>query len=75
ALPILGGLIGVLLAFLLGGIIKIIASNPDSMIGFTFSMTSVVIAVFFATLIGVIFGYIPAKNASQLDPVDALSRE
>ncbi|MBN3860016.1 MacB family efflux pump subunit [Neisseriaceae bacterium PsAf] len=74
-LCLLGGLIGVLLAFLLGGIIKIIASNPDSMIGFTFSMTSVVIAVFFATLIGVIFGYIPAKNASQLDPVDALSRE
>ena len=27
------------------------------------------------TMIGVIFGYMPAKNASELDPINALSRD
>jgi macrolide transport system ATP-binding/permease protein len=27
------------------------------------------------TLIGVGFGYVPARNAARLDPVDALARE
>jgi macrolide transport system ATP-binding/permease protein len=28
-----------------------------------------------STLIGVVFGFLPARNAAQLDPVDALARE
>ncbi|MGK7823157.1 hypothetical protein ACSRC9_12915, partial [Acinetobacter baumannii] len=28
-----------------------------------------------STLIGVVFGFLPAKNAAKLDPVAALSRE
>jgi len=27
-----------------------------------------------SSLIGVLFGYLPARNAARLDPVDALSR-
>ena len=40
-----------------------------------YSTTSIVTAFVCSTLIGIVFGFIPARNAAQLDPVDALSRE
>ena len=40
-----------------------------------FSTVSIIAAVLCSTLIGIIFGYIPAKNASQLNPITALARE
>jgi macrolide transport system ATP-binding/permease protein len=40
-----------------------------------YSTTSIVVAVVSSTVIGVAFGYMPARNASRLDPVAALSRE
>ncbi|MBR0706235.1 MacB family efflux pump subunit [Bradyrhizobium liaoningense] len=40
-----------------------------------YSTTAIVIAVVSSTAIGVAFGYWPARNASRLDPVAALSRE
>ncbi|MDG5742519.1 hypothetical protein, partial [Acinetobacter baumannii] len=37
--------------------------------------TSIVAAFVCSTLIGVVFGFLTAKNAAKLDPVAALSRE
>ena len=34
-----------------------------------------VVAFACSTLIGVVFGFLPARNAARLDPVDALARE
>ncbi|WP_118133630.1 MacB family efflux pump subunit [Oceanicella sp. SM1341] len=44
--------------------------------GFTliYSEASIVMAVVSSSLIGIAFGYLPARNASRLDPVAALSR-
>ena len=39
------------------------------------SPTAIAAAVGSASLTGIIFGYIPARNASTLDPVEALSRD
>lgn len=68
---LLGGLIGILLA------VSIIFSFNH--LGTNFKMVlspeSVVIAVLCSSLIGVIFGYIPARNASQLNPITALAQE
>lgn len=68
---LLGGLIGILLA------VSIIFSFNH--LGTNFKMVlspeSVMIAVFCSSLIGVIFGYIPARNASQLNPITALAQE
>lgn len=66
-----GGTIGIGLAYLIGVLFGTLSSN-FSMI---YSTTSIISAFVCSTLIGVLFGYLPAKNAAQLNPIDALSRE
>ena len=41
----------------------------------SFSGASIVLAITCSTLIGIIFGYMPARRASTLNPVDALAQE
>ncbi|WP_445114947.1 MacB family efflux pump subunit [Acinetobacter sp. WZC-1] len=69
---LLGGVMGVLLALGLGIIVDYVAKGMFQM---AYSTTSIIAAFICSTLIGVVFGFIPARNAAQLDPVDALSRE
>ena len=40
-----------------------------------YSVNSIVAAFGISSLIGVVFGFLPARNAARLDPVDALSRQ
>lgn len=67
---VLGGVIGVGLALVIGMIFDK-AGSPFQMV---FSSTSIVAAFLCSTLIGVLFGFLPAQRAARLDPVDALSR-
>lgn len=69
---ILGGGLGVLLAFLIGEGINSIGSDSFSVI---YSPTSIIAAFACSTLIGVVFGFLPARNAAKLNPVEALSRD
>jgi macrolide transport system ATP-binding/permease protein len=39
------------------------------------SPKSMLAAFLFSTGIGIAFGFLPARNAARLDPVDALARE
>ena len=67
----IGGVSGILLSLIIGILFNLFISDfPMS-----FSTFSIVAAVLFSTLIGVVFGYMPAKKAAQLDPITALSRE
>lgn len=67
----IGGVIGVGLAYLVGSVVNALSSE-FSMI---FSFASIIIAICVSSLIGIIFGYIPAQNASKLNPIDALLRD
>ena len=69
---ILGGVLGVLLALGIGQLINHVAGGTFQM---AYSTTSIVAAFVCSSLIGIVFGFIPARNAAQLNPVDALSRE
>ena len=68
---LIGGTLGVLLALGIG----LAFSAFGSSMTMVFSTFSIVAAFACSTLIGVAFGFLPARNAAQLDPVEALSRE
>ncbi|AHG77645.1 MacB family efflux pump subunit [Mannheimia varigena] len=68
---LIGGVIGILLA---SGIIWAF-NSLDSNFKMILSPESVIIAVLCSTLIGIVFGYIPARNASRLNPITALAQE
>lgn len=67
----LGGVIGVLLAFGIGGLFNLISND----IKMSFSLVSIIIAFGISSLVGIVFGYMPAKRAAKLNPIDALLRE
>lgn len=70
-ISLVGGLIGVVFSLGIGVIFGLLVSSMKMQ----FSLLSLFMAFSSATLIGVIFGYLPARNAARLDPVDALVRE
>jgi macrolide transport system ATP-binding/permease protein len=67
----IGGAIGVALALGFGAIFPLFGSTFK----LVFSLSSIVAAFACSTLIGVGFGFLPARSASQLDPIEALARE
>lgn len=67
----IGGAIGVGLAYLIGYLFNMFGASFKMI----FSTTSIFIALGVSSLIGIIFGYMPARNAAKLNPIDALSRE
>jgi macrolide transport system ATP-binding/permease protein len=71
-LCLIGGTLGVLLALGLGVAARHIANENFPMI---FSADSIVVACVCSVLIGITFGFLPARNAARLDPIEALARE
>ncbi|WP_298021598.1 ABC transporter permease [uncultured Dysosmobacter sp.] len=70
----LGGVLGILLGY---GLSKaattvIAALMPDTPITVSPSVMAVVLAFGVSSAIGVVFGYLPAKKAANLNPIDAL---
>lgn len=66
-LSIFGGILGLALGMLIAYIASIF-------IGFSLiiSLSTVLLAVGFSAVVGIIFGYMPARKASRLNPIDAL---
>ncbi len=69
-LTLSGGIIGVILGFILAKIIALLTPLKASV-----ALWSVILGVGFAMAVGIFFGLYPANKASQLDPVEALRYE
>ena len=69
-LSALGGLVGVVLAT---GASWWLSSLMG--VGYSFDPTNNVLALVFSAIIGVVFGYFPARAAARMDPIDALRHE
>jgi len=66
----LGGLLGIVLAIAASFAITALLNVP-----LIFNGTIIIIAFLFSAVVGVIFGYVPAKKAARLNPIDALRYE
>ena len=65
----LGGIIGVISGIVMAQLISAMTQIPVAI-----SVPAIVIAVVFSTLIGVVFGMLPAVQAANLNPIEALRR-
>ena len=65
----LGGIVGVISGI---GLAQLISAMMD--IPVAIDVTAIVISVVFSTLIGVVFGLLPATQAANLNPIEALRR-
>jgi len=69
-LSLLGGLIGIALGLGLAWL-----ATSGMQVPFLIDPTIIAIAFGFSALVGVIFGYFPARRAAHLDPIEALRHE
>ncbi len=69
-LCVIGGLIGTALGYSIAGGASLLLGVP-----FSFNATIAIIAVAFSAVIGMVFGFFPARSAARLDPIEALRHE
>ena len=69
-LSMLGGALGIALGWAVSAVISKFAGWPTEIAPLT-----ALIALAFASLVGIFFGFYPARKASRLDPIEALRYE
>jgi putative ABC transport system permease protein len=69
-LSVLGGTVGILLGLAASGLISHFAGWSTLI-----SPTAILLASVFSAVVGISFGYYPARKAAMLDPIEALRYE
>lgn len=69
-LSLVGGFVGIVVGLALAFVASIFMNIP-----FAPQLSVVILAFGFSALIGVVFGYFPARKAAGLDPIEALRHE
>jgi putative ABC transport system permease protein len=66
-LSLIGGLIGIVVGLALAYVAAQFMAIP-----FAPSLSVILLAFVFSAVVGVVFGYFPARSAARLDPIEAL---
>jgi len=74
-LTAIGGVLGAVLGTTLSWLISLAAVSFGFNFPFSIPWVAIVGAVLVSALIGIVFGYAPAKKAAQMDPIAALKSE
>ena len=69
-LSLFGGIVGIVL-----GLGLALVATSGLRVPFVIDPTIVLVAFAFSALVGVVFGYFPARRAARLDPIEALRHE
>ena len=69
---LIGGALGIALSYITGALFNALV---DGIFAAIYSWQAAVAAFFCSTLIGIIFGYLPARKAARMDPVISLASE
>ncbi|MBI9049946.1 MAG: ABC transporter permease [Anaerolineaceae bacterium] len=74
-LSLLGGFVGIILAWVLATIVGMIFAASGTVIEPKITLSAVLLATMVSSAVGLIFGIFPANNAAKLQPVEALRHE
>lgn len=74
-LTFLGGILGLFVGLLVSRGAEIVIAQFGFSVPFVVTWWAAAIGIGFSATIGIVFGYFPARSASQLTPMEALRRE
>ena len=74
-LSLIGGLLGILLAWGISALVGVIAARNGTPINPSMGLDAILLATMFSTGVGLLFGLYPSNRAANLQPVEALRYE
>lgn len=74
-LTVTGGIFGIIFGALVSALVAVIANSQGLAWEYSVSLTSILVAVGVSSLVGIIFGWYPARKAAKLEPIEALRYE
>jgi len=72
---LLGGIAGIIIGFLISGLIALIANYLGYHWQFVITFLSIFLGLVVSSAVGIVFGWYPARRAAGLEPVEALRYE
>ena len=74
-LTLVGGLFGIVFGYIFSKILTYFVMGKGFMVEFQVTWQAVLLAVGFSAVVGILFGFYPARKASRMTPIEALRKE